>query len=263
MKNFFSRILRFFKPEPLQIVVLTVLLLVFGTSYFQWRRGTSQTDIDISYKNTFQTGDTAQRAQISEESLRLGEDDENLLLTERIKESAAISLGLSVMTLKSRLIDRKNYFTVSELMQAFEVSPMLPPATRVLTPQGANPQFGILSTSRGAYYVRYRPAPLAFEILAVGNRGLADGAAFVLRTPDARGAEIEYEANPDEKNLQSFAGNFATVYVAPRNLEAYIPPPFSDANMFTQSGWTPQPLRQSEVSPERIAELRSFLENAK
>lgn len=261
MKRIFSKIFKFLKPEPAQVVLLTVIIGVFGVAFFRWKNDSGNfKEIEIEYQTAF-SSDRQKQFQQQREDLRLGESDENLLFAERVKEGAAISLGLSIMTLNARLVERRNFTTVTDLMAAFEKSPMLPPHTSVATPQGANPQYGICVTKRGSYFIRYRAQPLGFEILAVGMRGLADGAAFIMRVPDGKGAEINYQNDASDENLRSFAGNFATLYVSPRNLEAYIPPPFAEANIFIQSGWTAEPLRNNELSPDKLAQLRQFLEN--
>jgi hypothetical protein len=258
----FSSVFGFFRPDTNQIVFLVAAFVLVGAYGVSRLTGENLTAKVEFAEGTKERADFRKsRTQLNSEEIRLGETDPNTLLTERIREASALSIGLGWFVLSERVTDTpKVTESVNELMDNFSQSPLLPPGMTVLNPT-IKTDYGLLATRLGVYYVRYRARPLMIEILASGRKGGADGAVFALRIPDRSAAE--FAANQPGSSKIKIAGAWASLYIAPDNQNAYIPPPFSPGTAYLNTGWKPEVLRADNFSPEKINELQNFLETAK
>jgi hypothetical protein len=261
-RKILSSIFGFFRPDSNQIVFFVAFGVIIGAFVLSTMSGDKlNAKVEIDDAGQKRTEFRRSRTQLNNEAVRLGEIDPNTLLTERIREGSAISLGLGWFLLNERISDNpKVTESVGELMENFSRSPLLPPGAVVLNTT-AKTDYGLIETPRGVYYVRYRARPLAVELLASGKRGTSDGAVYSLRMPDRSAADF-IAAQPGASKIKA-AGTWASLYLAPDNQNAYIPPPFSPGTAYLNTGWKPEIVRADNFSAEKINELQKFLEAAK
>lgn len=259
-KNRLSSILGFFKPDPGQFVFAVAGIVIVGAFVLSRFSGDSL-DARVQFTEDSPVDEFKKtRTQLTSESIRLGETDSNLRLAERLREGSSIAIGLGWFLLGERVGDApKITRDVSEMMENFSHSPLLPPGCHVLVPVNKT-DYGLIETGRGIYFIRYRSSPVAIEVLASGNKGGADGAAFVVRVPD-RWASEYLASQPMNAAGAKSAGGWASLYIAPENFNAYIPAPFAAGESYLNTGWKPEPMRIDDFSPEKLAELQNFLES--
>lgn len=261
-RNILSSIFGFFRPDSNQIVFIVATVVIVGAFAFSRLSG-EKLDATVEFAEASQQRSDFRksRTQLNSEKIRLGELDPNAMMTERIREASAISIGLGWFLLNERVSDNpKVTESVGELMENFSRSPLLPPGTVVLNPT-VKTEYGLLETRLGVYYVRYRARPLTVELLASGKKGSSDGAVFALRMPDSNAASFA-ASQPGAPKVR-IAGTWASLYLAPDNQNAYIPPPFSPATAYLNTGWKPEVLRAGDFSVDKINELQKFLETTK
>ena len=261
-RNVLSSIFGFLRPDSNQIVFLVAAVVIVG-AFAVSRLSGDKLDATVEFAEASrQRSDFRKsRTQLNSEAIRLGESDPGAVMTERIREASAISIGLGWFLLNERVSDNpKVTESVGELMENFSRSPLLPPGTVVLNPT-INTDYGLIETRLGVYYVRYRARPLTVELLASGKKGSSDGAVFALRMPDSSAASF-IAAQPGAPKMK-VAGTWASLYLAPDNQNAYIPPPFSPFTAYLNTGWKPEVLRAENFSVEKINELQKFLETTK
>lgn len=261
-RNILSSILGFFRPDSNQIVFIVAIVVIVG-AFAVSRMSGDQLDATVEFAEAGkQRSDFRKsRTQLNSEAVRLGESDPGAAMTERIREASAISIGLGWFLLNERVSDNpKITESVNELMDNFSQSPLLPPGAIVLN-RAINTDYGLIETRLGVYYVRYRARPLTVELLACGKKGASDGAVFALRMPDSSAAS--YTAAQPGAPKMKVAGTWASLYLAPDNQNAYIPPPFSPFTAYLNTGWKPEVLRANDFSVEKINELQNFLETTK
>lgn len=260
MKNRLSSVIGFFKPDAGQLVFVVAGVVIVGA--FALSRFSGDTlDARVEFTNDNPVAEFKKsRTQLTSESIRLGETDSNLRLAERIREGSSIAIGLGWFVLGERVGDAPTTTRdIGELMENFARSSLLPPGCQVLSPI-SKPDYGLIQTPRGLYFIRYRASPVAIEVLASGNKGSADGAAFVFRVPDRMASEY-LASQPNQSSGVKSAGGWASLYLAPENQNAYIPAPFAPGEAYLNTGWKPEPMRVEDFTPEKLAELQNFLES--
>lgn len=261
MKNRLSSVIGFLKPDAGQLVFVVAGIVIVGA--FALSRFSNETlDARVEFTENSPIAEFKKsRTQLTSESIRLGETDSNLRLAERIREGSSIAIGLSWFVLSERVSDApKTTSDIGELMENFSRSPLLPPGCHVLFPV-SKPDYGLIETPRGLYFIRYRANPVAIEVLATGNKGSADGAVFVFRVPDRMASEYLANQPNQTSGVKESAGGWASLYIAPENKNAYIPAPFAPGDAYLNTGWKPEPMRIDKFTPEKLAELQNFLES--
>lgn len=253
---------KFFKPEPPQVVIFVMICVFSLMAYFSMTAEQTH-ELRVQYadkKNKL----AADEAAVSAEVISLGETDPTVKYAERQREASAIGLGLSLYIVRQKISYDRDFKDIPVLMSEFSKSDIFPPQTKLIQTQNAVP-YGIFATTRGLYYVRYQAAPLKLEIIACGANGLKDGAVFVLRLPEtaAANSSVQDSAADLTNGKSAPAGKWATLFVSPSAGNPYLPPAFSDASVYQNSGWTIEPLRSTEFSPEKIQQLQKFLESYK
>lgn len=261
MKKTISRFFGFFAPDATQVVIIVALgvivVLFLAMRFASSERLEATVTINDDEKQTGSNGVTKQTLA----AISAGETDANVRLAERVREASAVGLGLSLTIVRQRLETNKIETDLAALLKKFAASELMPPQTNLITPDAALP-YGIMGTTRGLYYIRYNPSPLKLEILACGHRGLQDGAVFVLRVPDTTAASSA-SARPvvaPYNSQTAYAGYWASLFVSPDNKDAYLPPPFSSAEIYLRAGWRVEPLRATQFSQEKLQLLNSFLQ---
>lgn len=261
-RGFLSSFFGFLKPDSNQLVFVVAALVIIGGFIMSRFAGGEKLNANVQFEeNSPIEKFKNRRTQLTSETVRLGETDPNLRLAERTREASAMAIGLGWFVLNERTsASPKITLAVSELMENFARSPLLPPGCSVLMTT-TKTDYGLIQTARGLYYVRYRARPLMIEILASGRDSGVDGAVFALRLPDRQAAD--YLANQPNMASVKIAGSWASIYMAPENKNAYIPPPFAPGAAYLNTGWKPEVLRAGEFSSEKINELQKFLDVAK
>ncbi len=246
----------FFKPNETILVIFGVFLVLCAVTAAAMYRNSESAKFTgtVRYENL----SPEQRRQIESVSdeIRIGETDSNLRFAERLREASSIGLGLSLYLVRERVANNR-FLTLAEMMTEFSKSDLLPPACQVLLSTRPTTEYGMVQTARGTYFIRYSPAPLKLEILSAGKNGLEDGATFLVRVPDTSAAKLPVNANSSKVTS---AGAWATLFEAPLNQNHYIPPPFAPVQSFAAMNWQIRPLRQTELSAERMQELNGFLQ---
>ena len=132
-------------------------------------------------------------------------------------------------------------------MKSFSTSQLLPPQMQILYPDSET-DYGLVKSSRGTYFVRYRSIPLTIEILAPGVTSRDD--SFLVRIPDT--------ASSKQFGSQNEAGFWASVYIAPKG-DAKIPPAFSVSEVYQKFGWGLEPLRFTQLTNEQAKSVQNWL----
>ena len=100
---------------------------------------------------------------------------------ERLREAQAVATATSLYAITERGSGRPPR-TVNDLLAGLYQKNLLPPGLTL------GQQEGTLLSRYGTLFVRYRPAPLGIEVVALG-REHADGPAMMVRVPDDREGE--------------------------------------------------------------------------
>lgn len=145
-------------------------------------------------------------------------DGEVARTADRLGEASALTVAASLYAATEQLKGRTPR-TVDGLLARLASEGLMPPGVRL------GQAGGTLHSARGDLFMRYRPRPLAVEVVSVG-RERADGPAIIVRVPD------------------DGAGNSsAGVFVATTLGDVRIPPAFAPAAEIIALGWSPEPLR--------------------
>lgn len=139
---------------------------------------------------------------------------------DRIAEATALALSASLYAATEQLKGRAPR-SVRDLVAGLAAANLLPPGLQLTQAEGT------LAAPRGTLSVRYRPAPLGVEIVALG-REPADGPALIVRVPDENAEKGE-----------------ARLFLANRLREVNVPAPFAPAAEVIAAGWSPEPLRSA------------------
>jgi hypothetical protein len=100
---------------------------------------------------------------------------------------------------------------------------------------------GVLSSDRATIYVRYRPEPLAVEVVSLGHEPL-DGPAIIGRIV----------SSSDEN-----AG--AELFIARQLGNVSLPEPFAPSARVAAMNWSVEPLRERNLAPQELEQLNHWL----
>lgn len=235
--------------EPIHLLFAAVGLFVLIFFVFQYNYS-SKSDLAVNYSDTPEKKEI-KRKKDRLEAARLGETDPNTQLTARVTEANGIANGLLQFCLHRYFVLNKSVpANLNELLTEFQTSELKPPFVQKTTETGG------LLTGRGSYFVRYSPKPLMISILGSGSDSRRDGAVFVLRTPDASAQPIA-----DRDGIK--AATLTTLYVAPDAPNGVIPQPFAVSSEFQNAGWTIEPLRLTDVTPDKLEAVNRMLSEVK
>lgn len=246
--KFISSIIKFFKPDGVQVAFFGAFLVFVVVVAVMMMSGTNK-EILVNYQPDAVKKRQPTKVQAVQEARRAGEDDPQVKYAERLKEAASLGTGLAFFVINERM-NGVETSDINALLAKFEPSGLLPPALWILKPTTAV-QYGVVRSQRGLYLIRYRSRPLLIEIIASGDGGFESGAFFVVRLPDTASSESLGKVNT--------AGHWASVYIAPENVSAVIPPPFSPADYYRQFGWQTEPLRYYELPSAQAQAVEQFL----
>ncbi len=203
------------KHAPLIVAGATAVLVVMAmlaTSYFRMRAVDPRVTIDFSQDVA------ARQAQGSQTGIATNMDGEVSRTADRIGEATALALAAGLYAATEQLRGRTPR-GVKDLVAGVSSKGLLPPG---LAPTEAE---GTLVSATGAVSIRYRPAPLAIEVVSLGKT-TEYGPALIVRVPDESSDRGETK-----------------LYIAGSLDEVKVPAPFAPAAEVIALGWSPERLR--------------------
>jgi len=203
------------KHAPLIVAGATTVLVVTAmltASYFRLRA------VDPRVTIEFGQNVTAKQAQGSQNGIATNMDGEVSRTADRIGEATALALAAGLYAATEQLRGRTPR-GVGDLVAGVSSKGLLPPG---LAPTEAE---GTLVSAYGAVSIRYRPAPLAIEIVSLGKT-VEYGPALIVRVPDESSDRGETK-----------------LYIAGSLEEVKAPAPFAPAAEVIALGWSPERLR--------------------
>ncbi len=218
---------RTLKVSPVTIVCATALAVVAATLAANYFFGKSTRVIDPrvemesgSYTEIRATRDRAIR-QRSVATVMEGEVSHTV---DRLGEAEALALVSSLYAATEQIKGRTPK-TANGLLMGVASQNLLPPGLSITQTEGA-----ISSSGGGTLYLRYRPKPLAIEVVAITHE-MKDGPAILVRVPDENSKE-----------------GGASLFLATRLSNVSVPQPFAPSAEVIASGWSPEPLRPINVA---------------
>lgn len=216
------------RPSPPLIVTLTALIVIAGMFLAGWlnaRRYLVRARVEI--------GEPALEihsapAPTTKNTINLP-DGEVARTAARVREATGLLLGLIVLAVTEQMSNRAPA-NANELIELMARRSLFPPGIQQTTAGG------MLISERATIYVRYYQAPLAIEIISVGN-DRADGLALMVRLT----------TGGDE--------NSAAVMLVAKDDQAALPEPFAPLSQIIAAGWRIEPLRERSFAPEEIEQL--------
>lgn len=210
-----------FRISPLTVVCAIAILIVAPSIIANYFLGKSTRTIDP--RVTMESGRSAGEKALKENEFRrrvivTATDGEVARTADRIGEAKALAIATSLYAATEQLKGRTPR-TSHELLAGVAAQNLLPPGLSITDAEGA------LTSGHGSLFVRYRPAPLGIEVVALG-REPRDGPAILVRVPDENAKE----------------GN-AILFIATSLSEVSVPSAFTPAAEVISAGWSPAPLR--------------------
>lgn len=208
------------KVSPMIVVGLTAALVVIAPFAIRVALNARATTVDprvtLDSARPFTAADLATGARRPVVVSVM--DGEVSRTADRIGEATALALASSLYAATEQIKGRTPR-TVSDLLTGLAAQNLLPPGLAFTQTEGT------LTSTYGSISVRYRPAPLGIEVVALG-REPADGPALMVRIPDDAAEKGE-----------------AKLYVANRLNGVRVPAPLAPAAEVIALGWSPEPLR--------------------
>ena len=223
--------------SPLVVVSATaaaVIALVLMLNWLAVRRGGVNAHVEIAEPLI----EAVANRTISGVPSRGLPDGEVERTAERVREVSALVMGLTLFAVNEGLI-RRPAANVGTLVAHFASSNLLPPGVRQNVAQG------VLESERALIYVRYRPEPLAVEVISVGRES-SDGPSLIGRI--ATGGQVDPSGDTG-----------ATLFVARGLGDVLLPEPFTPAARMTALNWSIEPLRDRAFTPQEMEQINGWL----
>ncbi len=209
------------KISPLTVMVVTAILVVASSVIANHFLGKSIRTIEphVTVESGKSAGEQALReSQTRRKVVVTAIDGEVSRTADRAGEAQAVAIAASLYAATEQIKGRTPP-TADGLLAGMAAENLLPPGLTLTKAEGA------IASDHGNLYVRYRPSPLAIEILALG-REKRDGPALLVRVPDDSARE-----------------GGASIFMATRISNVSIPMAFAPASDVISAGWSPAPLR--------------------
>jgi hypothetical protein len=222
------------RPSPLVVVSATaagMIALVLALNWIAVRRQRVNAHVEIADPVI----ESVIARSTSGAPLKGLPDGEVERTAARVRDASALTMGLTLFAVNEGL-NRRAIANVESLVSRFAARGLLPPGIR------QNAAQGVLESERALIYVRYRPEPLAVEVVSVG-RERSDGPSLIGRI--ATGADEE-------------AG--ASLFVAHGLGDVPLPEPFTPAARMAALNWTPEPLRERTFTPQEAEQINGWLQ---
>src|SRR5262245_56766582 len=222
------------RPSPVLVVfatALSVIAFMVCSSWLSARRNRINARVEIA--DPLVEAAAAQSQPI--QAAPVLPDGEVVRTAARVREVSAMVTGLTLLAV-NEAIARRPATTVQSLTDRFAAAGLLPPGIRR---HAAN---GVFESERGLIYVRYRPEPLAIEVVSIGRTPI-DGPAIVGRL--ATGTDDD---------------SGAALFIAGRISGAPLPEPFAPTSQVAAMGWSVEPLRERAFSPQELEQVNAWLQ---
>jgi len=209
------------KISPLTVVIATASLVVASSVVANHFLGKSTRTIEP--RVTVESGTSAGEQALRESPARgtvviTAIDGEVSRTADRAGEAQAVAIAASLYATTEQIKGRTPP-NADGLLAGMAAQNLLPPGVTLTKAEGA------MTCDHGNLYVRYRPSPLAIEVLALG-REKKDGPALLVRVPD--------------DNIREGG---ASIFMATRLSDVNDPVAFAPASEVISTGWSPMPLR--------------------
>lgn len=223
-----------FRPSPGIVAIATAGILLLLPLAGRWviaRRSGIKAQVEIAAPE-IQNGAARAAAQPNAWLFPEGEIERTAL---RVREVSALVIGLTLFAVNEG-IGKRPVPTIESLLPRFTVQGLLPPDLQRM------PLAGTLSSPWGALYLRYRPEPLAIEVISIGQ-GPMDGPALLGRL--ITGTEE--------------AGS-TTLFIARDRTHFTLPEAFASDAQLRAMNWNQEPLRERSFTPEERQQLEAWLQ---
>ena len=207
--------------SPLTVVCAMAILVVASSAIVNHFLGKSTRAIDP--RVTMEGGRSVEEKELKDKELRrrvvvTAMDGEVARTADRAGEAQAVAIATSLYA-ASEQIKGRTLRTADDLLAGVAAQNLLPPGLTLA--QGE----GVIASAHSNMFVRYRPVPLAIEVLALG-REARDGPALLVRVPDDNAKD-----------------GGAGLFMATRIRDVKIPPAFAPASEVISAGWSLEPMR--------------------
>ncbi len=200
------------KPPAALIICLTATLLFAALLFTRYIRLRT---IDPHVTTEFSNRVTANRVAARQPVIPTMIDGEVARTADRIGEATALALAASLYAASVQTRGRTPR-NVQNLLAGMAAQHILPPDLTITQVEGT------LISPSGKLSVRYRPAPLAVEIISIGNKP-ETGPALIVRVPNELSDKGE-----------------AQLFIATSLGEIRVPAPFVPAAEIIALGWSPE-----------------------
>ena len=234
--------MKLMSPSPGMLVIIIAFAVVV-TSTLLHSRNSEQLDPLVTQETDAFAEDASLTPKSETRLEAFGAQDPSARYAERLRDATALTMSLSLYVLNERITNNHLVPTANVALDGLSKSPLMPPGLSVAS------SFGVVKSSMGLYYVRYRSTPFGVEVMAVGPQGLLDGPVFVVRVS---GSQATQNTATGEQ------GQGAALFVSP-NSDAPVPTPFAPSVEYLKAGWTQEPLRSTPLTPQQLADLQVWL----
>jgi len=210
-----------FKISPLTVICCTAMLVVASSAIANHFLGKSTSAIDPRVTMESERGADEKESKEKEQRRRVvvtAMDGEVARTADRVAEAQAVAIATSLYA-ASEQIKGRTPRTANDLLAGVAAQNLLPPGLTL------TPGEGMMVSAHSNLFVRYRPVPLAIEVLALGQEP-RDGPALLVRVPD-----------------DSMRDSGASLFMATRIRDVNVPPAFSPAAEVISAGWSLEPHR--------------------
>lgn len=223
------------RPSPLLVTGTTasfIILLVVSLNWLAARRNRLTARVEIAPPVVEAANDKA-TATPSAPGLPDGEVERTAL---RVREASALVVGLTLFAVNEGL-QRRPITRVEILTTHFIAAGLLPPGIT------QNSNGGVLLSTHATIYIRYRPSPLAVEVVSLG-REERDGPAIIAR--------IVTGADETSGASLLLARQLGTIS---------LPDPFTPNAQMAALNWSVEPLRERNFTALELAQLNAWLQS--
>ena len=221
------------RPSPAIIALMTAFIMIAGTMLIGWlnaRRYRVNARVEIAEPiNAAES--LLPPASATATTLP---DGEVARMAERIRESAALLMGLSILTVTEQMNHRVPT-NADSLLKLMVERNLLPPNVRQTSAKD------ILLSIRATIYLRYRLDPLGIEIISIGRESI-DGPPTIARL-DARGGD----------------NSGAILLISKKTESSLLPKAFAPLTEINTADWSIEPLRERSFNPGEIDQLNQWV----
>ncbi len=219
--------------SPVQVTISTaafIILLMLALGWLSARRNHFTARVEIA-DPVIETAAAKFKPNHATQLLPDGEVERTAL---RVREVSALVIGLTLFAVNEGLA-RRSIPNVDAFTGRFAARGFLPPGIEC---HAAN---GVLSSDHAVIYIRYRPDPLAVEIVSLGRERL-DGPAIIGRivTGGDEGAD-------------------ASLFIARELGDVALPAPFVPNVQISAMNWSVEMLRERTLAPEEWEQINAWL----